>query len=41
MIAWDEATLSEMPATYLEQCEEKQLYHLMACLEQEDVEFLE
>ena len=41
MIEWDKATLSEMPPAYLEQCEEKQLYHLMACLEQEHVEFLE
>lgn len=37
-IEWDEATLGRMDANYLKACEEKQLYHLMACLTAEELE---
>ena len=38
IIQWDAATVEQMPAAYLEQCERKQLYHLMACLTADDIE---
>jgi len=41
MIEWDQSTLDAMPADYLEFCEQKQLYHLMICLEEEQIEAVE
>lgn len=37
-IEWDDETVSAMDARYLKACEERQLYHLMACLTAEDLE---
>lgn len=38
MIEWDQQTLDAMSAEYLKFCEEKQLYHLMICLDEDQVE---
>lgn len=38
IIEWDAATRANMPAAYIEQCAARQLYHLMACLNGNDVE---
>ena len=38
IIQWDDATVAKMPPEYLEQCEQKQLYHLMVCLTADDIE---
>ena len=38
IIEWDGDTLQNMPPDYLKQCEARQLFHLMACLNAEDVE---
>jgi hypothetical protein len=38
IVEWDGGTLSGMPADYLQRCESQQLYHLMACLPEGDVE---
>ena len=37
-IEWDAATLEAMSPEYLQACEEKQLYHLMACLGPDQLE---
>ena len=37
-IEWDDQTLSAMDDDYKKACEEKQLYHLMVCLTENDVE---
>ncbi len=41
MVAWDDTTLDAMPAEYLEFCEQKQLYHLMICLGEAELETVE
>jgi hypothetical protein len=33
VIKWDDATLSALPAAYVQACEAKQLYYPMACLD--------
>ncbi len=38
IIEWDDDTVGRMPPEYLQRCEENQLYHLMACLGEGDVE---
>ncbi len=38
IVEWDGATLTAMPAEYLQRCESQQLYHQMACLPENDVE---
>ena len=38
MVEWDDATLTAMPAGYLEFCEQQQLYHRMICLGEADLE---
>ena len=40
VLEWDAATLAAMPADYLEKCESQQLYHIMACLNADDVEIV-
>jgi len=37
-IEWDDQTLDGMSNEFKEACEEKQLYHLMACLAEDDLE---
>lgn len=37
-VEWDEATIAQMSAEYLETCESRQLYHLMSCLTADDLE---
>jgi hypothetical protein len=37
-IEWDDATLDAMSDSFKQACEEKQLYHLMVCLTEEDIE---
>lgn len=37
-IEWDGPTLEQMPGDYLAKCEERQLYHIMACLTENDLE---
>ncbi len=37
-VEWDEATLAAMNDAYKQACEEKQLYHLMVCLTEDDLE---
>ena len=31
MIEWDQVTIDNMPAEYLAECEQNQLFHRMAC----------
>ncbi len=38
IIAWDASTIKAMPSACLQQCREKQLYHLMASLTADDIE---
>jgi hypothetical protein len=38
MVEWDQKTLDGMPAEYLQFCEQKQLYHLMICLAEDEIE---
>ncbi len=40
-VEWDETTISQMSAAYLEECESKQLYHLMSCLTADDLDVAE
>lgn len=37
-VEWDEQTIAQMSAEYLETCESQQLYHLMSCLTADDLE---
>lgn len=37
-VEWDTDTLDAMPAQYLQFCQDRMLYHLMACLDVEDLE---
>lgn len=41
MIEWDDATLDAMPPSYVELCEQKQLYYRMACLTGDDIEAMD
>lgn len=41
MVEWDDATLDAMPTGYLEFCEQRQLYHRMICLTEDDLEAVE
>ncbi|MDA0831765.1 MAG: hypothetical protein O2955_16150 [Planctomycetota bacterium] len=38
IIEWDDATLGQMPADYLQKCEQQGLYHKMACFQSDQVE---
>ena len=38
VIEWDEATVEQMPRSYIEQCESQNLFYRMACLSSEDLE---
>jgi hypothetical protein len=38
IIEWDNSTIDEMPADYIDRCEEQGLYFKMSCLEREDIE---
>jgi hypothetical protein len=38
IIEWDSQTLAAMPAEYISKCESGQLYHVMASLNESDVE---
>jgi hypothetical protein len=38
IVEWDQATIDAMPPEYLAACERMQLYHIMACLEGDDLE---
>lgn len=40
-IEWDDPTLDSMSDEFRQACEEKQLYHLMACLTEDDLETAE
>ena len=37
-VEWDEQTLAKMSPEYLQQCEAKQLFHLMSCFPASDIE---
>lgn len=37
-IEWDDQTLDAMSDAFKQACEEKQLYHLMVCLTEDDIE---
>lgn len=37
VVEWDAETLAKMPADYLKKCEEGNLYHLMACLSEDNL----
>ena len=37
-IEWEPAVVSEMPKTYIDRCEEQQIYYLWACLTESDIE---
>lgn len=41
IIEWDAETVDQFPPEYVQQCEAKQLFHLMACLPKQDVEVVE
>ncbi|MCA9041071.1 MAG: hypothetical protein KDA65_12035 [Planctomycetaceae bacterium] len=41
VIQWDDATVEQFDDNYISQCESKNLYHLMACFEPEDLETVE
>ena len=41
MVEWDDQTIDQMPPDYLEKCEARQLYHVMACLDGDDIEPLD
>lgn len=38
VIEWDQTTLGQMPADYVARCEAQGLYHLMACLSEEELD---
>ena len=38
IVEWDQCTIDNMPPEYLDVCEQKQLYHIMSCLERDDLE---
>jgi len=37
-VEWDKDTLEAMPAQYLQFCQDRMLYHLMACFDVEDLD---
>ncbi len=37
-VEWDQSTLERMPAQYVRNCEENQLYYRMACLGENEIE---
>jgi len=39
-IEWDDETLNAMNDDYKQACEDQQLYHLMACLTENDLEVI-
>ncbi|MEZ6047025.1 MAG: hypothetical protein R3C11_15875 [Planctomycetaceae bacterium] len=41
VLQWDEQTVSQFDDDFIAQCESKNLYHLMACFEAEDLEIVE
>ena len=41
VIEWDESVVEAMPASYVEQCEEKNLFYRMACFTAEEIEQLD
>ena len=40
-IEWDSRTVGAMSTDYLQRCEEKQLFHMMACLTADALEIVE
>ena len=38
IIEWDASTVEKLPADFIKQCEEKQLYYVMTCLTADDIE---
>ena len=38
VIEWDESVVEAMPASYVEQCEEKHLFYRMACFSADEIE---
>lgn len=38
IVEWDEATLRQMPPSYVKECERRNLFYRMACLGGEDLE---
>lgn len=40
VVEWDDATVQNMPAAYVTQCEAAGLYYRMACLSEQDIEKL-
>ncbi|MAT14177.1 MAG: hypothetical protein CMJ46_02795 [Planctomyces sp.] len=41
VIQWDEETVAQFDDEYVTQCEARNLYHLMACFEPDDLETVE
>ena len=41
VIEWDDETLRRMPADYVQQCEQRQLFYRMACLRPDEIEAVE
>ena len=40
-VEWDSDTVGSMPSEYVDECEKKQLYHMMACLTEPALEVVE
>jgi len=38
IIEWDNSTIDEMPAAYIDRCEEQGLYFKMSCFEGDEIE---
>ncbi|QDU79018.1 hypothetical protein Pla110_07220 [Polystyrenella longa] len=41
VLQWDDNTVAQFDEEYIAQCEEKKLFHLMACFEAEELEVAE
>jgi len=39
-VEWDESTLNAMSEDFKQACEEQQLYYLMACLKEDEIEIV-
>jgi hypothetical protein len=40
ILQWDDAVIENMPKDYLDKCEEFQLFHSMACLDETEIAHL-
>lgn len=40
-VEWDEPVIAAMPLSYVDRCEQQQIYHRWACLSEADFEVLE